>query len=251
MAIKPKWEVLFDELSTPIINLGLDTIKKYTFADSNLVLPVYSALIHLGSCLEISTVANLRGIYSVSACLIRQCVESLTLIDIGLQREEFAKPLIEKWLSGKKTTGELRVLLESKVWSLYGKGLWNESWSEFFGQLARAVQPYAHYSQNLMLWQFKTDLDFQKIEDTVEGTTLYASMNPHIVDSQKDGQIMTLEALSVWTLGRLLLKNSKHPKVKFFESKISEWGESLGESEYIENNSNWSDNLLPIMYDHS
>jgi hypothetical protein len=249
MPSKPKWEILFDELSTPVMNLGLETIKKYTFAEPNLIMPVYSALLHLGSCLEISTVANLRGMYSVSACLIRQCVESLTLIDVGLQQEEFAKPLIEKWLSHKKTTGEFRGLLERKAWAFYGKGLWKESWTEYFGQLARAVQPYAHYSQNLMMWLFKTDLDFQKIENTESGTLLYANLNPHAVDSQKDGQIMTLEALSVWTLGRLLLANSKHPEAKFFEPKISEWGKYLAQSEYIENNSNWSENLLPIMYE--
>jgi hypothetical protein len=228
---------------------SLDTIQRYTFVDQNLVLSIYSALIHLGSCLEISTTANIRGMYSVSACLIRQCVEALTLIDLGLQQKDFAKPLIEKWLRGKKTTGELRVSLENNIWPLYGKGLWDESWSEFFGQLARAVQPYAHYSQKLMLWQFKTDLEFQKIESTENGTTLYATMKPHVLDLQKDGQIMTLEALSVWTLGRLLIANSKHPTIKNLEPKILELGKELAQSEYLENNCNWSDNLLPIMYD--
>jgi len=28
----------------------------------------------------------------------------------------------------------------------YGTGLWDEPWSDFYGNLARAVQPYAHYT---------------------------------------------------------------------------------------------------------
>lgn len=34
--------------------------------------------------------------------------------------------------------------------------MWDEPWSEFYGNLARAVQPYARYTPELQGWQFAT-----------------------------------------------------------------------------------------------
>jgi hypothetical protein len=86
--------------------------------------------------------------------LLRQCVEALTIVDVGLQPHEFATDVLLSWVEDRLTQGQIRKKLEAERWPQYGCGLWQESWGEYFGNLARAVQPYAHYSRTLMGWQF-------------------------------------------------------------------------------------------------
>lgn len=244
---QPRWIIIYDQLANPVISLALNVLHKLKFGDLNLVAIPVCAATHLSTCLEMSNAANKRGYHSVSACLLRQCVETLTLIDIGLQSEEYARPLLEEWRDGKRGHGELRSNLEKAVWPGYGKGLWSESWGEFFGQLSRAVQPYAHFTNQLMLWEFKTDLQQQNISQTADGVEFIATTRPTAFDSQKAQQIATLEALMVWTLGRLLEANCKLNEVTQIKKQIDEFGLALADSEYINRNYRWNINLLPIM----
>jgi hypothetical protein len=78
----------------------------------------------------------------------------LTVAEIGLQKPAFAEPMLGAWKTGKKSHGELRNALEREIWPSYGTGLWDEPWAKFYGNLARAVQPYAHYTEELQGWQF-------------------------------------------------------------------------------------------------
>src|SRR5262249_44087650 len=98
------------------------------------------ALCHHAGCIEAGGHANRRGKHSAAICLVRQPVEALTIAEIGLQSPQFAEPLLMAWKDGKKSHGELRKALEQSVWPKYGTGLWDETWAEFYGNLARAVQ---------------------------------------------------------------------------------------------------------------
>jgi hypothetical protein len=82
-----------------------------------------------------------------------------------------AEPLLEAWKTGKKSQGELRRALQREIWPSYGTGLWNEPWAEFYANLAQAVQPYAHYTQQLQGWQFET-LSVEHDGSTIEKTGL-------------------------------------------------------------------------------
>jgi hypothetical protein len=89
-----------------------------------------------------------------------------------------AEPLLEAWKTGGKSQGELRSALERDIWPSYGTGLWDEPWAKFYGNFARAVQPYAHYTQELQGWQFVTasvDHDGSAIEMT--GLETYDPLN--------------------------------------------------------------------------
>jgi hypothetical protein len=114
------------------------------------------ALCHHAGCIEAAGYANERGKHSAAMCLVRQWLEALTVAELGLQKPAFAGPLLHAWKMGKKSPGDLRKALEQSVWPSYGTGLWDEPWTEFHSNLARAVQPYAHYTQELQGWQFVT-----------------------------------------------------------------------------------------------
>jgi len=113
----------------------------------------YAAVLHLRACLETGLWANAQGYHSAAIGVLRHSVEALTLIDLGFQEPEYSSQLLEGWKAGNKSAGEIRKYLERDVWPRYGIGLWSESWADFFGNLARAVQPFAHYSRELMYWQ--------------------------------------------------------------------------------------------------
>jgi hypothetical protein len=249
MSNQPQWLILCSQLLWPIIDMGLTTIQELGFKDSDLESIPHCALLHLSSCLQISAFANEQGNHSVAICLIRQCVETLTLVDIGLQDETYAQPLLMSWQDGKKSHGDLRASLEKNVWPRYGKGLWNEPWAEFFGNLARAVQSYAHYTNQLMLWQFKV-IEYPKDIDPIkrEGFEFLASLDPTKYDPYKGSQVAMLQALIGWTLGRLLLEHGKNLEILKYSDQIHEFGRALGESDLLDQQTDWSSNLLPVMF---
>jgi hypothetical protein len=107
------------------------------------------AVFHLDACLNASIEANAALTPTVAMCLLRQCVETLTIIDVGLQPSKYRDPVLDTWHEGKKTTGALRKDLEQEIWPRYGPGIWDESWSEYFSNLAQAVHPHAHYTSQL------------------------------------------------------------------------------------------------------
>jgi hypothetical protein len=244
MAGQTHWLELCRQLLWDIVRLGLQTIEELDLGDFNLETIPHCALLHLSSCLQASAHANEKGEHAIAVCLIRQCIEALTLIEVGLQQKDYACPLLEKWRDGKKSHGNLRASLEKHVWPRYGNGLWDEPWSEFFSNLARAVQPYAHYTYELMLWQFKV---LRGQDDAEGGLTFTATWNPRVYDSRKGSQLALLQGLVGWTLGRLLLENRKTPQVSDYSERIRVFGEALSESEWLDKQSDWPTNLLPVV----
>ena len=57
---------------------------------------------------------------------------------------------------GRSRTGALRKSLEQHVWPNYGTGLRDETWTEFYGNLAGSQTIHAHYTPELQGWQFAT-----------------------------------------------------------------------------------------------
>lgn len=94
MQRKPAWLRLSDDLLWPVVGMGLTTLQKLRENDPNANVIPYLALVHFAHCLEASMQANREGKHSVAICLVRQCIETLTLVDIGLQNDAFATPLL-------------------------------------------------------------------------------------------------------------------------------------------------------------
>ncbi len=225
--------------------MGLATLNPAPKSNLNRAAIPYLSLVHHAQCLRTSMHANEQGWHSAAVCMIRQSIEALTLVDLGLQDSAYADPLLDRWSAGKATHGELRARLERDVWHTYGTGLWLEPWAEFFGNLSRAVQPYAHYTSELMGWQFQY----------LPQVGAQAGSNRHVVlfgletyDALKASRITLLQGLTSWTLGRLLLEHGQNPDVLERARDIAEWGRSLGASKLLFNKKDWALELLPDMF---
>ncbi len=240
---KPRWLELGDELLWPLVGMSLSTLAEAHKADPDAWSIVNAAQIHFAHCIETSMRCNEEGKHSVAISLLRQCIESLTLVDMGLQNHDFAFPLLMKWKEGKKSLGELRKHLDTEIWSKYGTGLWDESWSDFLTNLASAVQPYAHYTQQLQGWQYSVvGFDYEKQEG------IYYTDISGAYDALKASRITLFHELAGWTLGRLLLANGDNKNVLERASKIEEWGKALGKSKLLFKNKNWGNELLSDMF---
>jgi hypothetical protein len=220
---KPEWFELGDQLMWTLIGIGVATARSHRLSTPDLQSLAALALCHHAGCLESSSHANHSGKHSAAICLVRQCVEALTIAEIGLQPPDFVEPLLIAWKEGKKSHGELRKALEHHVWPAYGAGLWDETWSEFYGNLARAVQPYAHYTSELQGWQFVT-VDYDG------GRQFTATFGLETYDALQATRIMLFHMLLTYMLGRILLFHGKNPDAMSRRADILKLGQALGSS---------------------
>jgi hypothetical protein len=234
----PRWFVLGDSLMWPLIGMGLTSVRQSPLSSADLSSLPELALLHHAGCLETAGEANRRGKHSAAVCLVRQSVEALTIFELGLQPKSFAEPLLSAWKSGKKSHGHLRQALETEVWQSYGGGLWDEPWSEFYGNLARAVQPYAHYTAELQGWQFVT-LDYEG------GTEFTATYGLETYDAVLATRVTLLQMILTWMLGRLLLIQGGNPDVVTHREQIEELRDALASSKLLFNRGDWSVQLAP------
>ncbi len=237
---QPEWLTLGDELTWSLIGMGVASARIHRPPMVNLSDVAELALCHHAGCLEASNHINRRGKHSAAICLVRQSVEALTIAEIGLQPPEFAEPLLAAWKDGKKSHGDLRKALEKDIWPTYGSGLWDESWSEFYGNLARAVQPYAHYTSNLQGWQLVTVAnDGDRSFVTMHGLETY--------DPVKASRITLLHMLLTWMLGRILIAHGKNPDVLERRESIVRLGRALGRSKLLFKRGEWWMQLTPYV----
>jgi len=237
---QPEWFTIGDELMWPLIGMGVATARAHRMPTVDLQPLAELALCHHAGCMEASIHVNRRGKHSAAICLVRQSVEALTIAEVGLQPSEFAEPLLAAWKAGKKTHGELRKALEKDVWSGYGAGLWDESWAEFYGNLARAVQPYAHYTSELQGWQFVTV--------AYEGNRKFVAMHGlETYDPLQATRVTLFHMLLTWMLGRILLAHGKNPDVLERRESILRLGRALGASKLLFKRGEWWAQLAPYM----
>jgi len=238
---KPEWFTLGDELMWPLIGMGVATARNHRLSSIDLQSLAELALCHHAGCIEASGHANQRGKHSAAICLVRQSVEALTVAEIGLQSPQFAEPLLADWKEGKKSHGELRRALERDVWPGYGSGLWDESWAEFYGNLARAVQPYAHYTSELQGWQFATVAH--------DGSRHFvATFGLETYDALQATRITLFQMLLTWMLGRILLAHGKNADVMARRDSIVRLGHALGASKLLFKRGEWWAQLAPHMF---
>lgn len=201
------------------------------------------AVFHLATCMETANFANQNqnNFYSVAVCLLRQCVETLSVIDLALQEPEYSRDRLRKWENSKLSPGELRKALESDVWPRYGSGLWGEPWREFFANLAGAVQPYAHYTPDLLGWQIKVARD--------EGDrTFLANLAPRAHDPIRTARVAVLQAIVTWTFARLLLMNRPKDALRL-ASDTDQLSAALRDSKLLWAGKDWAAQLMPhVMY---
>lgn len=234
----PEWKSVAAEVAPVILSLTDQELARSESGNLDANLIPHLATYHLNACLNASIEANAAFQPSVAICLLRQCVEALTVIDVGLQELSFRDPLFKEWSAGKTTTGALRKRLAEAVWPRYGVGLWDESWTDFFSNLAKAVHPYAHYSPELLGWQ-------QSIVAFDGGSRFLVATGPRGQDPVKASRLALLQSLVIWTLARLLLENRGSPGVQSLQPAVKRLAAAIGSSKLLFKSKDWADELMP------
>jgi hypothetical protein len=236
---RPKWVLLGEQILGPLLKDTQLMLKDFKGEDYHVLQIPVLALYHLTFCLESSMDANEKGHHTVALSLIRQSVEAITIVELGLCNSEQSYNFLVKWNNGKISQGEIRKQLENHVWPMYGKGLWKENWASYFASLAKAVQPYAHCSPELLQWNL---------------TVLKEPVNKKFIvkagdyDPIKASRITLLHVLLIWTLGRLLSANQINRKLIVSDSIIQELGKELAKSKFLIHEGDWAINFWPHMF---
>jgi hypothetical protein len=204
---EPKWFQL-GEQATP------ETMRRLVKATSSTRLPVQvnrfpeQALWFCMNTLFIANGANREGKHANAPSLTRQCLEALSVIELGLTGTAPAVEVLHRWEKDEMTAGEVRKWLEANVWPTYGNGLWEEPWADFMGSLARAIQPYAHYSSRLAQWQSSVHFPRRNRDG---GLTLVMKTGPAAYDEHKATRITLYHVLITFALARVWIATTKSP----------------------------------------
>lgn len=242
----PRRFTIGDKLIWPLIGMGVAVARETDLPISLKPVPDL-ALCHHAGCIEAAGFANERGKHSAAMCLVRQSVEALTIAEIGLQEAGFAVPLLEGWRAGKKSHGELRQALERDIWPRYGTGLWEEPWATFYGNLARAVQPYAHYTEELQGWQLVTiSADFNC--GSQAGASAIQMSGLETYDPLKATRITFFHILLTWMLGRILLTDGRSRDVVARRGEIIRLGRALASSKLLFHRADWWAQFTPNFF---
>lgn len=196
--------------------------------------------------LQLSNHANRRGMHASALATVRQCVESLSIIELGLCGHSGAEQVLTEWEGDNKTAGAIRKWLQENVWGAYGSGLWNEPWDQFMEQYAKATQPYAHYTRALAQWQW----NIRSVDNTPNADgmlALFVSLAPQEYDPQKATRITLLHALTEYLLGRVWA--AAHPDDTQYWALIDEIGDAIGQSEYLDGaETNWAQHFWALTW---
>ncbi len=215
-----------------------------TVASNNMDLQIKNSpmLAHwfMTDSLLLANKANKDGMHANALALTRQCVEAISIIELGICKHPDAEAILLKWDNDLMTPGKLRGWLEENVWVKYGSGLWSESWAIFMREFARAIQPYAHYGRSLAQWQVRLH--------SVDGNNAFLEMKPRAYDPQKATRITLYHTLLMYILGRIWI-SVNHGDIPF-ESLIKKLGIALGKSLYLDGHStDWSQQFWAVMWD--
>lgn len=239
----PEWFVLSEELTPQTMHRLAASLKDLDMPVSVRSLPMQAHWFLLDS-MYLANIANREGMHANALAITRQCLESISIIELGLSGVSGAVEILEKWTGRSQTSGALRKWLEAHVWPRYGVGLWSEPWAEFMSRLCSAIQPYAHYSSDLAQWQTR----LHRMEEEEDGGyTGIIEMRPRLYDPQKATRITLYHGLVAFALARIWLASGVSDLE--FESSIERLRIALGKSRYLDGNqTEWDQQFWAMMW---
>jgi hypothetical protein len=235
----PEWLRLGEEILGPLLAETSRVLEVSSGKDYHITRLPILALYHFAHSLQTSIDANREGRHAVALSLLRHAVEAVTIIELGLVNSDTSYRLLEDWDSRKRSQGELRRALEETSWRQYGNGLWNEPWAEFFSCLARAVQPYAHCSPELLQWN---------IAALTEGLSGRFVAGGGMYDPVKASRLTVFHILVTWTLGRILFANRPSTPSMVKVNTLAALGIALSKCDFLTQGQDWSVQLWPHMF---
>ena len=243
----PDWFVLGEEATPIVMRRVAAAVSANGFSRQVQMAPTLAHWFLLDSLL-LANRANREGMHANALSLIRQCLEALSIIEVGVCGHAGAEEILLKWDRDELTPGKLRAWLEQHVWHSYGAGLWREPWSTFMREFAAALQPYAHYGSKLAQWQVRLVPGRTQLERESGITTAFIEVRPRAYDAQKATRITLFHAVLTYALGRICLAcdNSNGE----FSALIARLGTALGASRYLDGHStDWSEQFWAMLWD--
>ena len=136
--IMPKGDPDYWKKTHEPLNLELHSIVRGFWADQPPIadlqlqfIPHYAGK-HCLESVRLSRLANEGGAHAVAVGLLRDAVEALSLVALGISHDPDKVRLLNQWNEERLSAGELRKHLEAKVWPRVSiTGLWGESWDSF------------------------------------------------------------------------------------------------------------------------
>ena len=243
----PEWFVIGDVANSQVMQRIADAVSANTMSPQVKFSPTLAHWFILDSLL-LSNRANRDGMHANAIVLMRQCIEAISIVELGICKHPDAESILLKWDDDGVTAGKLRGWLQNNVWINYGSGLWAEPWSTFMEEFSRAIQPYAHYGISLAQWQLRLH-GFTESTESSDKSHGLIELSPRAYDSQKATRITLFHALITFILGRIWM--ASNPQDKEFIKLITNLGAALGKSRYLDGHStNWSQQFWAMMWEH-
>lgn len=230
--LTPLWFELSEKTTNLVMKKVAGALENPPFPLQVKMLPAQAHWFLLDSLL-LANQANREGMHANALAITRQCIEAISVVELGLCGTPEAIKTLHRWEKDELTAGELRKWLESNLWAKHGRGLWSESWPVFMGNLARAIQPFAHYSSKLSQWQSHIIGQAERTEG--DSRKLIMRFAPRAYDPQKATRITLFHSLITFVLGRIYMTHA--PNVdQSFNAAVTQLGSALGQSDYLDGN---------------
>lgn len=240
----PEWFVISDEVRPLTLQRLAESLDALRLPLQIRTAPV-QAFWFLSNSLFLASQANQDGMHANALSITRQCLEAISVIELGLSQVPAAEQVLLRWEADKESAGSLRKWLEANVWPNYGHGLWSEPWSDFMGRLAKAIQPYAHYSTKLAQWQMRVR-EFSQNGDNGELLAV-VECGPRKYDPQKATRITLYHALLIFTLARIWLATAGKSDTTF-GALVDRLRMALGKSVYLDGaTTNWDQQFWAML----
>ncbi|EXJ51016.1 hypothetical protein [Microbacterium sp. MRS-1] len=245
---EPEWFRLTEAATTEIMSRVSEAVSANAMAPQVQALPTLAHWFLLDGLL-LANQANRAGMHANALALTRQCVEAMSIIELGICGHPDAEATLHKWEADELTPGKLRAWLQANVWPQYGTGLWNEHWSDFMREFASAIQPYAHYSSPLLQWQYRLHhVPLPSNDDGSKELSTVIELMPRAYDAQKATRITLFHGLISYVLGRIVA--TSRPDDAEFRQLVERVGDALGKSRYLDGHAtNWSQQFWAMVWD--
>lgn len=242
----PEWFALTERATAPVMERIASAASANTMSLQVRLAPSLAHWFMLDSLL-LANKANRDGMHANALSLTRQCLEALSVIELGISGHSDAEAVLLKWNDDQLTAGNLRAWLEQQLWQSYGSGLWKEPWPVFMREFAKALQPYAHYGSKLAQWQVRLLPDSTICENSSDSTTLLVEARPRAYDAQKATRITLFHGILTYVLGRIWLAHNSHDAG--FHALVTRLGTALGASRYLDGHeTSWSQQFWAMLW---
>lgn len=241
----PEWFRLSEEATGQVMSRIAAAVSACQMSVQVRLSPTLAHWFMLDSLL-LANRANREGMHAHALSLTRQCLESLSIVELGICGHKDAEPTLIKWQRDKLKPGDLRAWLEDHVWPRYGSGLWSEPWATFMREFAAALQPYAHYGSKLAQWQVRL-LPGVGSEISSNLMTALIEAKPRAYDAQKATRITLFHGVLTYALGRIWMASNQGEDQ--FSAQVVRLGSALGKSPYLDGHvTDWSQQFWAMLW---